>query len=453
MKIRNKIVLTFTAMVSFVLLISFSLVYYLSSRYIESDFYDRVHEKATLTAWKYYEKDEMSELLYKKVIDKGVMVLPDASEIVLDAGFKNQVADSLNKILPENLVRDLLAGKNIKFRNHDQQSIGLFYPDNQGNFIILITAVNKIGIQEQKKLLELLVLIFSGCIIFIFLLGKLYATNVLYPIANILKNVKRIRATNLSLRLQENSRNDELSELTRTFNQMLDRLENAFTLQKNFIHNSSHELKNPLTAILGEVEIALSRTRTPDEYVTTLQKVMSEAERLDLLTQNLLSLAQTESDPSGIKREEIRLDEFVWEIKEHFDRTNYQGRIEIHYPVLPETSDRITILGIPFLLKIAIINIIDNACKFSDPHIVNITLESGTGGIHLQISDNGIGIPESERNSLFQPFFRASNAMKYKGSGIGLSLVHRIITLHSGTIRITSAIGKGTAVDLEFPVA
>ena len=453
MKIRNKIVVTFTALVSFVLLLSFSLIYYLSTRYIENDFYDRVREKATLTAWRYFEKDEMSDILYKKVIDKDIMLLPDASEIVLDAENKKQVRDSLLRMLPDNDVQDLLSGKNIRFRNSDKQSIGLYYPDNQGKFIVLITAVNKIGIQEQKKLLELLVLIFSGCIIFIFLLGKIYATNVLYPISNILRNIKRIRATNLSLRLKENSRNDELSELTRTFNQMLERLEHAFTLQKNFIHNSSHELKNPLTAILGESEIALSKPRTSDEYIATIEKVKSEAERLDLLTQNLLSLAQTESDPSGIKREEIRMDEFVWEIKEHFDRTNYHGRIEIHYPELPETSDRITISGIPFLLNIAIVNIIDNACKFSDPHRVNVTLGSGIHGIHLQIADSGIGIPEHERNSLFQPFFRASNAMRYKGSGIGLSLVHRIIALHDGTISITSAIGKGTTVDLEFPVA
>ena len=105
------------------------------------------------------------------------------------------------------------------------------------------------------------------------------------------------------------------------------------------------------------------------------------------------------------------------------------------------------------MLNIAIVNIIDNACKFSDPHRVNVTLGSGIHGIHLQIADSGIGIPEHERNSLFQPFFRASNAMRYKGSGIGLSLVHRIIALHDGTISITSAIGKGTTVDLEFPVA
>ena len=453
MKIRNKIVLTFTALVSFVLLLSFTLIYYISVHFIENDFYDLVREKATLTAWRNYEKDEMSDLLYKKVLDKGIILLPDAREFVLDTKYKKQVVDSLRKILPENLVQDLLSGKNIRFHDHDKQCIGIYYPDNQGNFVIVVTAVNKIGIGEQKRLLELLILIFSGSIIFVFLLGKIYATNLLAPIAAMLRNVKRIRATNLSLRLKENSRRDELSELTRTFNQMLDRLENTFTLQKNFIHNSSHELKNPLTAILGEAEIALSRPRTSGEYISTLEKIKSEAGRLDLLTQNLLSLAQTEFEPSALKREPIRMDEFVWEIREHFDRTAYRGRIDIHYPDLPETSDRITISGIPFLLRIAIVNVIDNGCKFSDLHPVDVTLESGPGGIHLKVADRGIGIPEADKSNLFQPFFRAGNAIKFKGSGIGLSLVQRIITLHDGTITLTSQTGKGTTVDMVFPVA
>jgi signal transduction histidine kinase len=438
--------------VSFVLLLSFSLIYYLSTEFIETDFYDLVKEKATLTAWKYFEKDEMSAMLYQKVMDKNVITLPDAKEIVLDTKEARKVADSLEKILPHPLVLKLLSGQTVKFRNKDTQGVGIYYPDNQGTFIIIITAVNKFGILQQKKLFNLLLLIFLGSIVLIFLLGRLYATNVLYPIANILKNVKRIRATNLSLRLKENTRNDELAELTRTFNQMLDRLENSFTLQKNFIHNASHELKNPLTAILGEAEVALNRQRTANDYIVTIGKIKAEAERLNLLTRNLLSLAQTESDLTANQKDEIRMDEFIWEIKEDFDKTNYQGRLEIHYPVLPETSNLITIQGNSDLLKIALTNLIENACKFSAPQKVDVTLETGPACIHIQVTDKGIGIPEPEISSLFQPFFRASNATAFNGSGIGLSLVQKIITLHNGEIKINSIIGKGTKVDVIFPL-
>lgn len=450
MKIRHKIVFTFVGLVSFVLLFTFSFVYYLSSHSREKDFYDLVLEKANLTAWKYFEKDEMSDIVYGKVMARYVKSLPDAEEIVLNTNNEKAVTDSLKKILPENLIQDLLARKTIKFHLQDKQGVGIYYPDNQGVFIVIVTATDRFGIAQQKKLLEELLLIFFGSVVFFFLIGQIYARNVLHPISSILMNVKRIRATNLSLRLKEVEGTDELAELTRTFNQMLERLENSFVLQKNFIRNASHELKNPLTAILGETEVTLNKQRTPEEYIVSLHKVMAEAERLDQLTSNLLSLAQTDFDLSNLKKDEIRLDELIWEIKELFDKTKYKGRIDIHFSELPETSDLITIMGITSLMKIAMMNIIDNACKFSSPHKVDVTLKTNLKNIQLRIEDKGIGIPELEMNNLFQPFYRASNAFAYRGSGIGLSLVQKIVKIHNGEINVSSAIGKGTVVEINF---
>ena len=450
MKIRNKIAVTFAGIVSFVLLFSFSLIYYLSAHYMEKDFYSLVLDKANLTAWKYFEQDEMSPAVYAKVMSSYAKSLPDAEEIVLDTKDKKLVNDSLGKIIPKELAANLLKGKTIKFSNQNKQSVGIYYPDNQGTFVVIITAVNETGHQQLQKLFELLLLMFSISILFMFLIGQLYAKNILHPIVNILKNIKKIRVTNLNLRLNESEGNDELAELTRTFNQMLDRLENSFALQKNFIHNASHELKNPLTAILGKTEIALGKQRSADEYVRTLGEIMTEAERLDLLTRNLLSLAQTDFDLSTFTKEEIRLDELIWEIKDHFDKTRYNGRIEVHFSIIPEISDLVTIMGKPGLIRIAIENIIDNACKFSGQQKVEVNLNATQKNIQLQITDSGIGIPEPDRKDLFQPFFRASNAMAFKGSGIGLSLVHKIISMFGGTIDIDSIPGKGTTVTLNF---
>ena len=450
MKIRHKIVFTFVGLVSFVLLFTFSFVYYLSSHSREKDFYDLVLEKTNLTAWKYFEKDEMSDIVYGKVMARYVKSLPDAEEIVLNTNNEKAVTDTLKKILPDNLIQDLLARRTIKFHLQDKQGVGIYYPDNQGVFIVIVTATDRFGIAQQKKLLEELLLIFFGSVVFVFLIGQIYARNVLHPISSILMNVKRIRATNLSLRLKEVEGTDELAELTRTFNQMLERLENSFVLQKNFIRNASHELKNPLTAILGETEVTLNKQRTPEEYIVSLHKVMEEAERLDQLTSNLLSLAQTDFDLSSLKKDEIRLDELIWEIKELFDKTKYRGRIDIHFSELPETSDLITIIGTASLLKIAIMNVIDNACKFSSPHKVDVTLNTSLNNIQLRIEDKGIGIPETELNNLFQPFYRASNAFAYRGSGIGLSLVQKIVAIHNGEINVTSKIGKGTVAEITF---
>lgn len=450
MKIRHKMVLTFAGLVSFVLLFSFSFIYYLSAQDRINGFYDLVLEKTNLTAWKYFEKDEMSDFVYKKVIARYTKNLPDAEEIVLNTNDIKSVNDSLKKILPVNLIQKLWAGRTIKFRLQDKQGVGIYYPDNQGVFIVIVTATDKLGLLQQQKLLEKLLIIFLCSVVFVFLIGQIYARNILLPIVNILSNVKRIRATNLSLRLKEIDGTDELAELTRTFNQMLERLEGSFILQKNFIRNASHELKNPLTAILGEAEVTLSKQRTTEEYIVTLHKVMDEAERLNQLTGNLLSLAQTDFDLSIQRKDEIRLDELIWEIKELFDKTKYKDRIEIHFPVLPETSDLITIMGISSLMKIAIWNIIDNACKFSGNQKVDVTLKTDLNNIYLKIEDKGIGIPELEIKNLFQPFYRASNAFAFKGSGIGLSLVHKIVAIHNGEVIVSSVLGKGTVVEINI---
>src|ERR1035437_6266040 len=299
MKIRRKIALIFTALTMLVIFFAFAFIYFLSAKYTEVDFYVRLEEKATLTAWKYFEQDEMSKQVYDKVINKYLHSMPDAEEIILNTDKPRLVGDSLLKLLPsQNLAKKIQKGEKIKFRIHDKQGIGIYYPDNQGTFIVIVMAVDKEGIHKQQNLAKILLGIFLGSIIFIFFMGQLYARRVLAPVVNIIRNVKKINATNLSLRLKEKKGNDELTELTRMFNQMLERLDNSFTMQKRFISNASHELKNPLTAIMGETEVTLSKPRKGTEYINALNNIQTEADRLNILTKNLLYLAQVDFDLS-----------------------------------------------------------------------------------------------------------------------------------------------------------
>ena len=449
MKVRQKIALIFTLLTSVVLFFSFAFIYYLSANYKENDFYSRLEEKATLTAWKYFEADELSKPAYALVIERYIQSLPDSRETVLNAD-SLKTKDSLTKVVSNDLALKLLSGQMVKFRDSERQGIGLYYKDNQGNFLVVITAIDKYGIQKQHNLLRDLIIIFLGSIVFIFLAGQFYAQRVLSPLVAIMRNVRQINATNLSLRLEEKPGNDELTELTRMFNQMLERLDDSFALQKNFIHNASHELKNPITAILGETEVALNKQRSVAEYIETLRVVMGETERLEQLTRNLLILAQADADLSWMTFQEIQLDKLLMEVKDSLDKSLYKTRIHIN--ISESISDKgFRISGINNLLYSAIANIVDNACKFSGNKPVDITLKNSKESIQLTIKDKGIGISEVEMKNLYQPFFRASNAISYKGSGIGLSLVKKIISLHNGTIRIESKGGVGTSVVINLP--
>lgn len=450
MKIRRKISVIYSVITTVVLLCFSLFIYFFSAYYVRNDFYGRLEEKAYFIADKYFEEDEMSHKLYEETMEKNSKTLPEANIVILDTKYRKLVNDSLKKVAPEEVANRLIAGHNTKFSIKEKQGVGLFYPDNQGTFIIVVTAIDRVGIRRQQNLLKGLGGIFMVSIFFIYFIGQFYARQVLSPISHILKEVKKIRATNLKRRLTESEGTDELSELIRMLNQMLDRLEHSFDMQENFISNASHELKNPLTAIMGEAEISLSKTRSIDQYIISLQKINDEAERLDIITRNLLNLAQADFEITEQNREEIRIDELLYEIDEYFGKSKYLNRIVFHIADLQETSKSFTVHGILYLLQIALTNVLENALKFSMDQPVDISLKEENRTIILTVSDKGIGIPENERKNLFQPFFRATNAYTYKGSGIGLALAYKIIRLHGGTIDIHSAPELGTSVEIQF---
>ena len=450
MELRRKTTLLFTTLSSVVILFSFTFIYLLSEDYTNRDFYARLQEKADFIAQKYFEKDELSKQVYDEIMEKNSLSLPEAHEIILDVKNLELVTDSLNQILPKNLAGKLLAGNQVQFRYQGNQACGIYYPDNQGTFIIIIFAVDKIGIQKQQHLLKLLFLIFFGSLVFIYFLGIFYAQKIFSPIGHILKKVKAINVQNLNQRLKAQEGNDELSDLSRTLNQMLDRLDHAFDLQKTFISNASHELKNPLTAIIGETEIILTKERSVDEYIQSLGKITSEAERLEVLTKNLLSLAQADFDFARLEPTPVRLDELLWETIDYFEKSRFRGRLKVQVGILPGDPAKLTIPGNGNLLKSALINLIDNACKFSGLNVVDLILGAEEGLVSLVISDKGIGIPEQELEDIFQPFFRATNAVGFKGSGIGLSLTKKIIDWHGGSLKVISSEGKGTRFEILF---
>jgi signal transduction histidine kinase len=450
MKIRRKISVIYTVITTVVLLCFSLFIYFFSAYYVKSDFFGRLEEKAYFIADKYFEEDEMSHKLYEETMEKNSKTLPEANIVILNTKYRKLIRDSLKKGVPENAANRLIAGHNTRFSIKEKQGVGLYYPDNQGTFIIVVTAIDKIGIRKQQYLLRSLAGIFLVSIFFIYFIGQFYARQVLSPISHILKEVKRIRATNLKRRLIESEGTDELSELIRMLNQMLDRLEHSFDMQKNFISNASHELKNPLTAIMGEAEISLSKPRSVDQYIISLEKINDEAERLDIITRNLLNLAQADFEITEQNREEIQLDELLYEIGEYFSKSKYLNRLVFHIADLQGTSRSFLVYGIRYLLQTSLTNVLENALKFSKDQPVDVSLKEENRMIILTVTDQGIGIPENELKDLFQPFFRATNAYSYKGSGIGLSLASKIIQLHGGIIDIHSTPGKGTAVEIQF---
>ena len=304
-------------------------------------------------------------------------------------------------------------------------------------------ASNNYGRDIQKHILLLaLFLLLMSCGL-IYLIGRIYANRILHPLKHILKELKRIRGNNLNIRMKTFGNKDELDDLIRTLNGMLDRIDTAFQAEKSFISNASHELNNPLTAIQGECEITLLKERSPQEYIDSLQRISTESKRITQLIRHLLFLSRQEEDILQNAREEMDLVVLLRDLCLQYPQV-------IFHTDVPEGHALVTANF--YLLRIAFQNVIDNARKYSKGQ-VDVSLSIRESAPAIEVKDYGIGIPEEEIQHIFHSFYRASNTREYAGQGIGLSLSMKIVSVYGGKIAIESQVESYTKVTMTFTPA
>ena len=451
MKIKNKLTLLFTLIMAAILICLNLYIYILSNSFTKNNFYNQLKDRAIITATIFLEADEESSGIIESFHKKYLRTLPNEIIRIYNGQNKPVFIDSSNKInFSNSLIDRVRAIKEYRLEKNNRQILGIYYQDNQGNFVIIASAVDVTGIGNLYLLQKVLLFGFFASIVVVFFAGRYFTKLMLKPVSDISLKANKISETNLHLRLNEGNKKDELAQLSISINQMLQRLENAFDFQKNFVSNASHELRTPLTSIIGNIDVTLSKTRTVEEYTEVLASIMREAEKLHNLTDGLLALAQSNLDFSNLRKQEIRLDELLIEIKSEIDVKRPGSSVQIIFPEMPENPSSLTITGDKNLLEMALLNIMDNACKFSDNKKVPAFLILEEKNIMIKISDSGIGITENELPHVTETFYRADNARSYPGSGIGLALADKIIKLHGGRLSIISEYNKGTDVFITF---
>jgi signal transduction histidine kinase len=255
--------------------------------------------------------------------------------------------------------------------------------------------------------------------------------------------VEHISDFNTDVRLVvNNKKDDELSILAKTFNQMLNRLENSYDSQKMFLSNISHELRTPLAAVIADIELALRYEHTPQEQTQIMENVLDDARRMERLSKSLLDLARTGYDTTKIAKEEVRLDETLLSARDMVMKSNKDFVVKLIFDNETDDDKQITVFGNEYLLKTAFVNLIENNCKFSENKTSVISISSHDGNSIIRFSDNGVGMSEDEIEKIFTPFYRGEN--QAQGYGIGMALVNRILLLHNGKIDIQSKKGEGT---------
>ncbi|MEQ8413205.1 MAG: HAMP domain-containing sensor histidine kinase [Imperialibacter sp.] len=454
MQIRDKLTFLFLLIVALIMGASSLAIYYLSAQYRKQEFYERIENKARNVAKLLIEVEEVDAELLRKIEENNPVSLPNEEITIFD--YQNQVLYSSEGeqtvAVNEPLLNRIRLEGEVRFVFGNQEVLGVLFTDQYDRVVVVASATDIFGYRKLNNLRNVLFIVFGAGLLFTFISGRIFAQRTLSPISRVIAQVDAIGISNLSSRVDEGNQTDELAHLAGTFNEMLDRLEEAFKLQKNFIANASHELRTPLTAITGQLEVTLLSDRTAEDYKRTVNSVLDDIKNLNYLSNRLLLLAQASSESVESSFGSIRVDELLWQSAGELQKRNPSYKVAISFNEDLE-DDQLTIVGNEQLIKTALLNLMDNGCKYSDPHEVQVSVEPDKGLLALTFRDLGIGINEEEQELIFEPFHRGSNAQNIKGHGIGLSLVQRIVKLHEGTLTLMSKKGKGSTFTLSLPVS
>jgi signal transduction histidine kinase len=302
--------------------------------------------------------------------------------------------------------------------------------------------------------LRLLAIALAGLSALIWLLaaffGRSLCRKALSPLTRMTVSIGSISADDLNQRLPAMNTHDELDGLSRAFNELLNRLQISFERQRRFAAEASHQLRTPLTAMLGQVDVTLRRNRSSDEYHTTLTSVHDQATRLRQIAEMLLFLTREEPD-AALPDFEL-LDVNAW-LLEHLATWGSNSRFN-DLKLDADTSTPLWIRAHKGLLSQAVDNLLDNACKYSDASSkIVVRTARCENEVQLEVDDSGYGIPDNEINRVLDPFFRSYDAQRrgIQGAGLGLSIVQRIVVAFGAKLTIKSRIGQGSRFIVVFP--
>lgn len=452
MNIRAKLTIRFFFIVAVILLFSLIAIYYSSSQYREREFYDRLRTHAETTADLLISVDQIDSSLLR-IIDKSRRDVL-ASESITVYNYANKIIyinnDSIRFRVPPHLLDRIRLQNEVHWSEGKYEVLGITYYDRFNRFVVIAGATDVYGLRKLNYLRLILLIVFVVVQCVVAFSGWIYSGRALQPISRMVDEVNAISASNLDKRLETGRGKDEIARLAETFNSMLERLQEAFGLQKSFVANASHELKNPLTMITSQLEVALLRSRSPEEYQQTITSVLEDIRDLNSVAKRLLELTGLSSAEINVTFVKLRVDELLWQCKEETERRFKNYRV-VFTPELPEDPRLLEFYGNESLIRTAFVNLMDNGCKFSPDHTSFVHLLVTGDSICISFSDNGIGITPEDMQHIFQPFFRGSNTATYPGHGIGLSIVDRIVRLHKMDFTVLSDPGKETKFTVVLP--
>lgn len=327
-----------------------------------------------------------------------------------------------------------------------QVEFPIFHEDKLVGYVLIA-----MSLQDSKVMLanlcEILFVCYLLILILLYFISQFIVGESIKPVSSIIETTSLISKDNLNIRIPLPKNKDELYTLSKTINDLLNRIENAITREKQFTSDASHELRTPFAVIKGTLEVLIRKPRTQTEYEEKINFCIAEVNRMNYLVDELLFLARLENQKMDVKKESTFLNALILDVL-----TSYSNAI-LEKKLILETNftSEFYIETDSYLFSIVLHNLISNAIKYStDNGKIEIGVYEDNEFIIVSIQDYGLGIPATDLDKIFNPFYRSnpSEHPEIKGTGLGLSIVNRLRILLDFDIEITSL--KGVLVLLKF---
>lgn len=454
MQIRTRLTFQFLLIGGLIMIIASVAIYFASASLRKSDFYKLLWNKARTTVNLLSNTSKVDAEYLLGIEKQSPFNLRNEKIIIIN--YKNdKIVYTTDENREINIRNDVLervkSGYLVTYIQTPFEVIGANFFNDYGRFVVIAAATDTEGSARQEKLMIILIIVCLISLLLLFIAGWFYSGRALKPISDVVKRVEEITITSLNLRVYEGNGTDEIGRLAKTFNNMLERLETSFGMQKDFIANASHELRTPLTSINGQLEVLMMKDRNKEEYKVAFGSVLEDIKSLINLSNRLLLMARASSESPVKIFKKIRMDEILWQAREEIIKHNMNYCVNIYLDESLTDSDQMVVEGDESMLKVAVMNIIENGCKYSPDKTVDIRFEYPDNWINIRFVDKGIGISAEDLGKVFEPFFRGTNTISYSGSGIGLALVDQIIKNHNGAISLTSELNMGTTIIISLP--
>lgn len=452
---KNRIALNYIITTGLLILIVFSVIYSI----VKHTVYSHIDEKI---------KVEIQNHLDEIKVENGKVILIDEEE--WDEREHNTV--DVNPVFVEFLdlnKKIIEKAPNLKTQTlefHDSVMNNQLFDTKMGDHAIRQIQV-ELNVQNKKfgyiiiamsladskmvlnNLFDIMSLSFLGILILLFFIARFFAGRSIKPINAIINTSEVITKDNLKARIPLPRTRDELYTLSDTINNLLNRIEDAIEREKQFTSDASHELRTPLTVIKGTLEVLIRKPRDNKEYEDKINYCINEVDHLNMLVDQLLTMARFENQKQQVNEETVYLNSVILDVLTLNSEKIKAENLNVKF----DAGTNFYIQSDNFLVITIFRNIISNAVKYTNAgEEISILLFKEGASIICKISDKGIGIAKADLEMIFNPFFRANhtNHPEIKGVGLGLSIVKRITELLHIKFKIESEIGQGTTVTLGF---